>query len=216
MAPCSCWHGGDNLVTPRNGELRFWHAYRPRQRIYVTSICCTGTQFEGCIVWGFSGTRSHDPVSPVPLVDCGHNDSWSLHNQGRSFGSPNRHYYYLLPRRSMPAGEHLHPRGSNYSATWTDNSGNLWLLTGDVFSSTTPRREICRDSSMSCGEFTGTNITVVVASNVLDVGEASHPSGIHPPGRLGRRLPGGRSFHRQPLVIRRTGWLGVLTICGVV
>lgn len=48
------------------------------------------------------------------------------------------------------------PGGSQYSSTWTDNNGNLWLLTGIGFTSTTPAPSNLPGYFNELWEFTGT------------------------------------------------------------
>src|SRR6267378_476088 len=67
-------NGGDNLVTPKNGNYVFATPIAHGSAYDVTEFVASGTQPEGCIVWDFSGTALSTPVNPIPLVDCGHND----------------------------------------------------------------------------------------------------------------------------------------------
>jgi hypothetical protein len=181
-------NGGDNLVTPKNGDYVFATPIAHGSAYDVTQFVAPGTQFEGCIVWGFSGTALTTPVSPVPLVDCGHNDwTWmSGTNQADQFGSPQPPPTTPpAPPPACPPVSTFTPGGSNYSATWTDNSGNLWLLTGDVFSSTTPPPSNMPGFFNELWEFTGTNNYGGSCSNVWTLVRPPTPPGSTPPGRWG-------------------------------
>src|SRR5467141_4333173 len=83
-------NGGDNLMTPKNGDYSFATPIAHGSPYDVSQFVAPGTQLEGCIVWGFSGTALSTPVNPVPVVDCGHNDwTWMAgSNQTDQFGSP--------------------------------------------------------------------------------------------------------------------------------
>src|SRR5467141_3237289 len=152
-------NGGDNLMTPKNGDYVFATPIAHGSAYAVPQFVAPGTQFEGCIVWGFSGTALTTPVNPVPVVDCGHNDwTWmSGTNQSDQFGSPQPvPTTPPAPPPACPPVSTFTPGGSNYSATWTDNSGTLWLLTGDVFSSTTPPPSNMPGFFNELWKFTGT------------------------------------------------------------
>jgi hypothetical protein len=75
------------------------------------------------------------------------------------------------------------PGGSQYSSTWTDNSGNLWLLTGVGFTSTTtPPPANLPGYFNELWEFTGTNNYGGGCGNLWTL---VTPSGSTPPGRWG-------------------------------
>src|ERR1700730_8005526 len=68
-------NGGDNLMTPKNGDYVFATTIAHGSAYDVTQFVAPGTQpAEGCILLGFIGPARPSPVNPVPLVDCGHND----------------------------------------------------------------------------------------------------------------------------------------------
>lgn len=217
-------NGGDNLKTPKNGPYTFATPIAHGSAYDVTEFVAPGTQAEGCIVWGFSGTAVSTPVNPIPLVDCGHDDwTWMAGtSQVDQFGAtpppptppvlpapPAPGIFSLTPANAFPGmdvtitGQNfggsqggstvlfnttpasvtfwsntvIHvtapffgassatavvtvgvsksnsvtfaiptcpppvtstPGGTKYSSTWTDTNGNLWLLTGDGFSSASP------------------------------------------------------------------------------
>src|SRR6266850_1345226 len=126
-------NGGDNLMTPKNGDYSFATPIAHGSPYDVSEFVAPDTQAEGCIVWGFSGTALSTPVNPVPVVDCGHNDwTWMAgSSQTDQFGSPQpappAPPAPPPPPPACPPVSSFTPGGSNYSATWTDNSGNLWL-----------------------------------------------------------------------------------------
>src|SRR5258708_23304520 len=67
-------NGGEHLLTPKNDDYTFPTPIRHGSSYDVSQFVASGTQLEDCIVWGFSGIALSTPVSPVPVVDCGHND----------------------------------------------------------------------------------------------------------------------------------------------
>src|ERR1700688_3984596 len=67
-------NGGDNLMTPKNGDYVFATPIAHSGFYDVSIFVAPGTQPEGCYRWGWSGTALSTPVNPIPLVDCGHND----------------------------------------------------------------------------------------------------------------------------------------------
>src|SRR5712692_1605191 len=92
------------------------------------------------------------------------------------------------PPPACPPVSTFSPGGSNYSATWTDNSGNLWLLTGDVFSSTTPPISNLPGFFNELWEFTGTANYRGSCGNLWTLVRPPVPpatTGPIPPGRWG-------------------------------
>ncbi len=184
-------NGGDNLLTPKNGDYVFATPIAHGSTYDVTQFVAPGTQFEGCIVWGFSGTALTTPVNPVPVVDCGHNDwTWMAgSNLTDQFGSAQPvPTVPPAPPPACPPVSTLTPGGNNYSATWTDNSGNLWLLTGDVFTSTTPPISNLPGFFNELWEFTGTANYRGSCSNLWTLVRPPVPpatTGPIPPGRWG-------------------------------
>lgn len=146
-------NGGDNLKTPGNGSYTFATQIAHGSSYDVTEFVASGTQAQGCIVWGFSGVALTTPVNPIPVVDCGHNDwTWMAGtNSTDQFGK-------VSPTSpACPPVNTDTPGGSNYSATWTDSTGNLWLLTGYGFTSTTPPPSTLPGFFDELWEYTGTN-----------------------------------------------------------
>ncbi len=206
-------------MTPKNGDYVFATPIAHGSFYDVSVFVASGTQFEGCYRWGWSGTALSTPVNPIPLVDCGHNDwTWMAGtNTADQFGvalppppPPTVPPTPPPPPPACPPVSNRTPGGTNYSATWTDNSGNLWLLTGHGLTSTTPPPSNQPGFFNELWEFTGTANYEGSCSNRLDVGKASEPSdGIHPSGTLGSNHLD-RSHHWQPLALRWTRrWLGV-------
>jgi hypothetical protein len=139
-------NGGDNLKTPKNGSYTFATQIAHASQYDVNEFVAPA-QPEGCIVWGFSGIALTTPVNPIPVVDCGHDDwTWMAGtNSTDQFGKtpappppPTTPPTPPPPPPTCPPANTDTPGGSNYSAAWTDRSGNLWLLTGDGFTSTSP------------------------------------------------------------------------------
>jgi len=125
-------NGGDNLMTPKNGNYVFATPIAHGSFYDVSEFVAPGTQPESCYRWGWSGTALSDPVNPIPLVDCGHNDwTWMA-------GTNTADQFGLITGSACPPGSTVTPGGNNYSSTWTDLNGNLWLLTGISLTSTTP------------------------------------------------------------------------------
>jgi len=182
-------NGGDNLMTPKNGDYTFATPIAHGSPYDVNQFVAPGTQAEGCIVWGFSGIALSTPVNPLPVVDCGHNDwTWMAgSNLTDQFGTPQpAPTVPPAPPPACPPVSTFSPGGSNYSATWTDNSGNLWLLTGDVFSSTTPPPSNLPGFFNELWEFTGTANYGGSCSNVWKlVRPPNPPTGPTPAGRWG-------------------------------
>lgn len=122
-------NGGDNLPVPGNGAFTFVTPIAFGSAYDVSIFVPANTQAQGCIVWGFQGTVTA-PVTSV-TVDCGHNDwTWmdganSSNQFGTSSATP-------LPPPNIDRDT---PGGTRYPATWTDNSGNLWLFSGYGFNS---------------------------------------------------------------------------------
>jgi len=261
-------NGGDNLLTPKNGPYTFATPIAHGSAYDVTIFVASGTQGEGCIVWGFSGTALSTPVSPLPLVDCGHNDwtwmdgtnvvdqfgktpqppppptlppppapgilklsplsgfpgtpvtitgvnfgaaqggstvtfngviagvtNWSATSitaivpGGATTGSvivtvgvmSSNGVSFTIPTCPPPISDT--PGGSQYSSTWTDNSGNLWLLTGVGFTSTTsPPPSNLPGYFGELWEFTGTANYGGSCGNLWTL---VTPSGSTPSGRWG-------------------------------
>jgi len=140
-------NGGDNLLTPKNGDYTFATPIAHGSAYDVDVFVAPGTQFESCYRWGWSGTALSTPVNPIPVIDCGHNDwTWmSGTNLSDQFGSPQPAPPAPTvpptpppPPPACPPASTYTPGGGNYPATWTDNTGKLWLLTGEGFTSSTP------------------------------------------------------------------------------
>src|SRR5713101_267549 len=83
-------NGGDNLLTPKNGDYVFATPIAHGSTYDVNVFVAPGTQGEGCYRWGWSGTALSTPVNPIPLIDCGHNDwTWMAgSNLTDQFGMP--------------------------------------------------------------------------------------------------------------------------------
>jgi hypothetical protein len=184
-------NGGDNLKTPKNGSYTFATTIAHASPYDVTVFVASGTQpAEGCIVWGFSGVALTTPVNPVPVVDCGHDDwTWMAGtNLTDQFGKTP-----ILPPVTTPPtpppppppcppASTDTPGGSNYSSTWTDQSGNLWLLTGEGFTSTTPPLSDIPGFFNELWEYTGTANYFGSCGNIWKL---VTPPGGTPAGRWG-------------------------------
>jgi hypothetical protein len=181
-------NGGDNLMTPKNGSYTFATQIAHGSSYDVTEFVAPGTQFEGCIVWGFSGVALTTPVNPIPLVDCGHDDwTWMAGtNMTDQFGTPSpappAPPTPPPPPPACPPVSTFTPGGSSYSATWTDSSGNLWLLTGQGFTSATPPPSNLPGFFNELWEFTGTANYGGSCNNAWTL---VRPTGPTPPGRWG-------------------------------
>jgi len=79
------------------------------------------------------------------------------------------------------------PGGSNYSSTWTDLNGNLWLLTGNGFTSATPHFQPSRISSTSfVGYLLGRACKLRRRlRQLLDVSSTSQSPTVHSSSTLG-------------------------------
>jgi hypothetical protein len=154
-------NGGDNLQTPSNGAYTFATQIAHGSSYDVTVFVASGTQSEGCVRWGWSGVALTTPVNPIPLVDCGHNDwTWMAGtNMTDQFGKtppPPTPPNPPPPPPPCPPVRTDTPGGSNYSSTWTDKSGNLWLLTGYGLTSTSPPPSTLPGYFNEMWEYTGT------------------------------------------------------------
>ncbi len=119
-------NGGDNLTVTGNGPFTFNTPLAFNSAFDVEIFVAPTTQPMGCVVWGFQGTATANVTSI--LVDCGHND-WTFMDgstTANSFGSGS------TTPPTVPSTSQLtySPGGRRYPATWTDNSGNLWLFGG--------------------------------------------------------------------------------------
>jgi hypothetical protein len=186
-------NGGDNLMTPKNGDYTFATPIAHGSFYDVDIFVAPGTQFEGCYRWGWSGTALSTPVNPIPLIDCGHNDwTWMAgSNTADQFGSPEPvppapPAPPPVPPACPPPSSYT-PGGTNYSATWTDNLGNLWLLTGQGFTSTTPPPSNQPEFFDELWEFTGTNNYEGSCANAWTLVRQPAPPApsLAPPGRWG-------------------------------
>ena len=163
-------NGGDNLATPKNGAYTFATPIAHGSSYDVSVFVAPGTQPFGCIAWSFSGTALTTPVNPIPLVDCGHDDwTWMAGtNASDQFGK--------AKVTACPPVSNRTPGGSNYSSTWTDNSGNLWLFTGIGFTSTEPPVSDLPGYFGELWEYTGTQNYFGSCGNVWTLIPASGPT----------------------------------------
>ncbi len=158
-------NGGDNLMTPKNGDYVFATPIAHGSFYDVSVFVASGTQPEGCYLWGWSGSALSTPVNPIPLIDCGHNDwTWMAGTTtADQFGSalappppPTVPPTPPPPPPTCPPVSTFTPGGASYSSTWTDKNGNLWLLMGYGFTSTTPPISTQPGFFNELWEFTGT------------------------------------------------------------
>jgi hypothetical protein len=184
-------NGGDNLMTPKNGDYVFATPIAHGGFYDVSVFVASGTQPEGCYRWGWSGTALSTPVNPVPLVDCGHNDwTWMAGNNtadqfGLALAAPPPPTVPPTPPPPPPACPPVSnrtPGGSNYSSTWTDNNGNLWLLTGEGLTSTTPPPSNQPQLFNELWVYTGTGNYTGSCANVWTL---VRNAGTTPPARWG-------------------------------
>src|SRR5229473_3443532 len=114
-------NGGDNLLTPKNGDYVFATPIAHGSTYDVNVFVAPGTQGEGCYRWGWSGTALSTPVNPIPLIDCGHNDwTWMAGtNQTDQYGMPQpvppAPPTPPPPPPACPPASTYTPGGSNYS-----------------------------------------------------------------------------------------------------
>jgi hypothetical protein len=186
-------NGGDNLMTPKNGDYVFATPIAHGSFYDVSVFVASGTQVEGCYLWGWSGTALSTPVNPIPLIDCGHNDwTWMAGSTtADQFGTalppppaPTVPPTPPPPPPACPPVSNRTPGGSSYSSTWTDLSGNLWLLTGYGFTSATP--PLAQPGFFGeLWEYTGTPNYNGSCNNVWTLVRPPTPPGPMPSGRWG-------------------------------
>jgi len=186
-------NGGDNLMTPKNGDYVFATPIAHGSFYDVSVFVASGTQVEGCYLWGWSGTALSTPVNPIPLIDCGHNDwTWMAGSTtADQFGTalppppaPTVPPTPPTPPPACPPVSNRTPGGSSYSSTWTDLSGNLWLLTGYGFTSATP--PLAQPGFFGeLWEYTGTANYSGSCNNVWTLVRPPTPAGPMPSGRWG-------------------------------
>ena len=121
-------NGGDNLPFTMNGPFTFVTPIAFGSSYDVSLFVAPQTQPQGSRIYGFQGTATADVTSV--LVDFGHNDwSWmSATNSTNQFGSSS-----VPPPMPTSILTNI-PGGVRYPATWTDNSGNLWMFSGYGYS----------------------------------------------------------------------------------
>ena len=186
-------NGGDNLMTPKNGDYVFATPIAHGSFYDVSVFVAPGTQVEGCYLWGWSGTALSTPVNPIPLIDCGHNDwTWMAGStMADQFGTalpppppPTVPPTPPPPPPACPPVSNRTPGGTSYSSTWTDLNGNLWLLTGFGFTSATPPLAQ-PDYFGELWEYTGTANYNGSCNNVWTLVRPANPPGPTPTGRWG-------------------------------
>src|SRR2546427_169364 len=119
---------GNTLNITENGPFTFATQEALNDQFQVSIFHAASTQSQGCTLWNYKGVVTASVTSIV--VDCAHNDSTVVNTvppttvgkqiianaqherQGGSYSSP------FVPPARLGA------------ATWTDNTGNLWLFGG--------------------------------------------------------------------------------------
>jgi hypothetical protein len=130
----------------------------PAQGFPGTSVTITGQNFgavQGTSTVSFNGTvasvTSWSATSITVTVPVGATSGNVIVTVG---GTASNGVTFNIP--VCPPGITDTPGGSQYSSTWTDNSGNLWLLTGLGLSSSTPRPSPQPGQYGELWEYTGT------------------------------------------------------------
>jgi Galactose oxidase, central domain len=125
-------NGGDNLPFTENGPFTFVTPIAFGSSFDVSLFVAPQTQPQGSRIYGFQGTATADVTSV--LVDFGHNDwTWmSATNNTNQFG-----VFSAPPPMPTSIISNI-PGGVRYPATWTDNSGNLWMFSGYGYSLSAP------------------------------------------------------------------------------
>jgi N-acetylneuraminic acid mutarotase len=124
--------GGDNLPITGNGPFTFVTQIAHGSSYDVSVFVAPSTQPQGCRIYFYQGTALSDVNSVV--YDCGHNDwAWIAGAQ-----TANQHGANNPPSATPPTSIVTStPGGVRYPATWTDNSGKLWLFSGYGYSTNT-------------------------------------------------------------------------------
>jgi len=124
-------NGGDNLPFSSNGPFTFVTPIAFGSAYDVSLFEAPQTQPQGSRIYDFQGTANADVTSV--LVDFGHND-WAWMNASNN---TNINGISAPPTGPPTAIVTSNPGGVRYPATWTDNSGNLWLFSGYGYSTDT-------------------------------------------------------------------------------
>jgi Galactose oxidase, central domain len=121
-------NGGDNLPLNGNGPFTFVTQIAYQSTYDVSVFVDAGTQPQGVVLWNWQGTALA-PVNNVE-IDYGHND-WTWMAGASTANQLGKSTTPVPPRPTVDTDT---PGGSKYPATWTDNSGNLWLFSGYGYS----------------------------------------------------------------------------------
>ena len=114
-------NGGDNLSVTANGSFQFATGVKWGGGYNVTVLAQPSSPAQQCSVANRSGNATGD-VTNVAL-ECGHNEwAWMA-------GSQNGNQAGTFGTLGVPAAGNT-PGGLQYSATWADAAGNLWLFGG--------------------------------------------------------------------------------------
>jgi hypothetical protein len=125
-------NGGDNLPFSGNGPFTFATPIAYGSAYDVDLFVAPQTQPQGSRIYFYKGTALADVTNIV--LDFGHND-WTWMdgaNTANQFGTSNP-----PPTPPITSIDTSTPGGVRYPATWTDNSGNLWMFGGYGYSSVT-------------------------------------------------------------------------------
>jgi N-acetylneuraminic acid mutarotase len=125
-------NGGDNLPITGNGAFTFVTPIAHGSSYDVTMFVAPTTQPQSCRMYFYQGTALSDITSVV--LDCGHNDwTWMAGANSSNHGGTNSPPAAVPPTSIVTST----PGGVRLPATWTDNSGNLWLFSGYGYSKDT-------------------------------------------------------------------------------
>jgi hypothetical protein len=118
-------NGGDNILVTGNNTNFIFPTLVTSSGAYLVSMFAQPTsQPQGCAIIGYQGVATFN-ISNV-IIDCQHNDwIWiDAPNTANNFGTAS------LPPTTPPSHDTNVPGGRQFPATWTDNTGRMWLYGG--------------------------------------------------------------------------------------
>jgi Galactose oxidase, central domain len=121
---------GNSLIVTQNGPFTFATPEALNDQYQVSVFHQPSTQSQGCTTWDYKGVVTTN-ITNI-LVDCGHDD-WTWidgTDSAVTISAPTYGSFPSSPPTTIP-NPFTNTPGARYgSASWTDNSGNLWMFGG--------------------------------------------------------------------------------------